>query len=639
MLVLLLPITWLLIIINLLSLNKKKQLNYNFGELVLITAIIWMLILVFLTEFLSLFHQLNQFWIVILWAGISGVLSLIYLLNWTHGTHRTNGYYLTNFKNWFFDFNWFYRLLIVNSLIILVATFVLGLIYAPNNPDGISYHLPRVFHWIQNQSVAFYPSHIIRQNIYPPGAEYIALHLISLSNTDIFVNLIQWFSMLGSLFAIYLITDILGGTNNAKITALIFVITLPIGLLQSNSIQNDYVSTFWFLCLVYFIFKKIIAKEDRSIYLAGASLGLAILTKMTNYFYCFSFLAIFFWILNKNDFKKSVKDFFICVTIAFVINFSFFLRNYLLFGKPIGDLATINIVNSYYSPLMTVANIITEFFYQILIPLKPYEFIVKFIFILCLSALTIFDPKIYVEKIGYMLNSVSSLSEDSAVNAIHLIFVICIIFFGMKVIKKNSLLKNILWVIFLSVILINTFTVWTIFNTRYYLTFFVFISPIIGVIVEKYLNRPTIKIFYIFASIIVFIYLIFNIGKPISNIFKKREVSFFNKHVNVKLASSYKLAADIIIKRKYKNIGLNIEEFVFEYPLWLYLKNSGGADFRIEHIDVRNKTGQIKINNFEPDVIIMCDECFIKNTSQYNIKYSKWAKVKIKIPHFTLYGQ
>jgi hypothetical protein len=48
---------------------------------------------------------------------------------------------------------------------------VLALITPPNMYDSMTYHMSRVVHWIQNGSLAHYPTSIGRQLFLPPGAE------------------------------------------------------------------------------------------------------------------------------------------------------------------------------------------------------------------------------------------------------------------------------------------------------------------------------------------------------------------------------------------------------------------------------------------------------------------------------------
>lgn len=53
--------------------------------------------------------------------------------------------------------------------VIVVGTGVSAAAGWPNQWDSMVYHLSRVDHWIQNGSVGFYPSHIVRQLYNPPG--------------------------------------------------------------------------------------------------------------------------------------------------------------------------------------------------------------------------------------------------------------------------------------------------------------------------------------------------------------------------------------------------------------------------------------------------------------------------------------
>ena len=53
-----------------------------------------------------------------------------------------------------------------------------ALMSAPNTADAMTYHLARVEHWIQDQSVTDYPTHVLRQLYYPVFSEYIMLNLM-----------------------------------------------------------------------------------------------------------------------------------------------------------------------------------------------------------------------------------------------------------------------------------------------------------------------------------------------------------------------------------------------------------------------------------------------------------------------------
>src|SRR5262249_44491564 len=103
------------------------------------------------------------------------------------------------------------------AVAIVVATGIIAVISAPNNWDSMTYHLSRVMHWIQNESVEHYPTHILRQIELNPWAEFAILHLQVLLGSDHFSNSVQWFSMLGSVIGVTLISQQLGGSPRAQV--------------------------------------------------------------------------------------------------------------------------------------------------------------------------------------------------------------------------------------------------------------------------------------------------------------------------------------------------------------------------------------------------------------------------------------
>src|SRR5215831_8157961 len=144
----------------------------------------------------------------------------------------------------------FWRFKISTGLLIVAAigavTLFIALTTSPNNWDSQTYHLPRVEHWIQDRSLAFYPTSIARQNEFGPVAETLLLHTRILGGSDVFYPLVQWVSMVCAVAAVFRITRQLGGDEPQCWIAAVFLMTLPIGILEST--QNDYVVTALLAC-------------------------------------------------------------------------------------------------------------------------------------------------------------------------------------------------------------------------------------------------------------------------------------------------------------------------------------------------------------------------------------------------------
>jgi hypothetical protein len=142
-------------------------------------------------------------------------------------------------------FQWEYGVL----AIILSVTFIIAIVYPPNNWDSMTYHLPRIEHWLQNKSLNHYYTSNNRQLLSAPFAEIFILQGRALSGDDYLVNLVQWFSFFGSIIGISKIASHLGMKKRMQIVSALFFATVPMAILQASSTQTDLVETIFIICL------------------------------------------------------------------------------------------------------------------------------------------------------------------------------------------------------------------------------------------------------------------------------------------------------------------------------------------------------------------------------------------------------
>ena len=126
---------------------------------------------------------------------------------------------------------------------------VLGIVAAPNNADSMTYHMVRVVHWMQEASVDDFPTHFPPQVYPPPFAEFCILHLQILSGGDRLANLVQWAAMVGSLAGVSYLAGLLGVGLRGQVLAAIVAFSIPMGILQASSTQNNHVVALWFVGL------------------------------------------------------------------------------------------------------------------------------------------------------------------------------------------------------------------------------------------------------------------------------------------------------------------------------------------------------------------------------------------------------
>ena len=158
-------------------------------------------------------------------------------------------------------------------LIILTATAYTALLSVPNNWDSMTYHLPRIEHWLQDRSLAFYPTYDDRQNESGILAEEGILALRSFNHAYQIANLVQWLSFSGCIVMAGRIAGQLGGTRSAQYLASVLAATIPMAILQASSTQTDLVVAFFSAVAVYFLLQVRIASSYSLIYgfvIAGA---------------------------------------------------------------------------------------------------------------------------------------------------------------------------------------------------------------------------------------------------------------------------------------------------------------------------------------------------------------------------------
>lgn len=178
-------------------------------------------------------------------------------------------------------------------LAIILTTLVIAVVSAPNNWDSMVYHMARVEHWIQNRSVANYPTNVPRQVHMPPWSEWAIAHTVLLAGNDRFANCVQWLAMVGSVIGASQIARRLGARGRGQLFAAISTATVPMGVMQASSTQNDYACAFWLVCCVALTLE--LFSQPRSQWrrgmgitlaiLAGLAGGLALATKGTAYVY------------------------------------------------------------------------------------------------------------------------------------------------------------------------------------------------------------------------------------------------------------------------------------------------------------------------------------------------------------------
>ena len=598
---------------------------YNFEKR---EKIIWILVffgftLVISTEILSYFNILERKIFFSLWVIIySAVFFLFLKINKNKET--------INFKEYFFT-DKFKLFCLLSIVVILFFTLIISLIYPPNTPDSLSYHMPRIMHWIQNKSIDFYPTSDTRQLIIAPFAELVIMHFILITNSDVLANLVQWFSMAVCIFNVSLITKRLGGNLNSQLISSLFCATIPMGILQSTGTQTDYVVSMWITSLAYFLI--VYLKDGLSMHIYGfaASLSLAILTKQTTYIFALPFcIWLIFYVLKSKP--KHFRHLLMLPLIILVLNSSHYMRTYKTFGTPL-PVDTMRATNEIINFQSISSNIIRNISLNLTVPSKKInditmnfvENVHSLIKIKTNDKRTTFTPYFYLTF---------TFKETLASNTLHFLIIIfvCLILILMQ--KKIHQKKTFHYAICLGscFLLFSIILKWQPWGNRLLLPFFVLSSPIVGLVLSKMKN----KFFFVTISLLMVLYslpyLLMNDTRPLVaritqdenyNIEIKKPYFWIKKREDLYSTGKepgfdqpLKQVSKFIKKIKCNSVGLITRKNSYEYLYWIFHQNKVGTKPKMYHLNVQNQSSKYH-NETKTDnlcvIIVWPSPLFYKN--------------------------
>jgi 4-amino-4-deoxy-L-arabinose transferase-like glycosyltransferase len=573
--------------------------------LVLLAALAWGLLLTAITELLSAVRWL-EFWPV---AGAWGIALALLVATLVVGKAGRDFLRPAPLLARLSAFDY---VMLAYLLFVAVSTGVIAWVAAPNNWDSMTYHLSRVMHWMQNKSVAMYPTHILRQLHQNPWAEFAILQFQILSGDDRFANLVQWLSMLGSLVGVSLVAKELGASVRGQCFAAVICAAIPMGILQSTSTQTDYVVSFWLVCFVYF---GMLLKGETGLVSAlgaGASLGLAILTKATAYIFALPFLV---WIgvaaVRARDARKA-RFIALALAIAFVTNLGHYARNFELYGNPLGpgkEGPALIYANETHSLASLSSNVLRNLTLHLGTPWQKVNSRVQteieraHAFI----GISASDPRTTWGGTEFHIVPIT-LHEDNTGNPLHLILVfLSLVLLALRPPGKKDVVAYVSCLVF-GFLLFCFYPKWQPWSSRLHLPLFVLWAPFIGLMFSLVQPRRLASWAILLVIVASLQWIFYNSTRPLvrgdsilatyrtnerDNIFSTSRTDRYFANQKA-LAEPYKEAARILSGLDCPNIGLDIGGDDWEYPLWVLLREQERKPFRLEHVNVDNVSAQLQ---------------------------------------------
>jgi hypothetical protein len=580
----------------------------------LYASLAWGMLLAVSTEGLSLFSALTRPAVAAFWAGAVLLLAVAVAARrrpWTDGLPPSaRGVDPVIWAS------------LAGCAVVAVVTAYIALAAAPNTWDSMTYHLTRVMHWQQDRNLDFYATNIQRQLHLTPGAEFATLHLQLLSGGDRLANLPQWLAFMGSLLLVSLTAARLGATARGQALATLFCATLPMGILQSTSTQNDLVLAYWLVCLAALVTDATPGGWPWMLAL-GAALGLATLTKATAFVFALPFLV---WLAVRLRARPARLAAIAVVSglLLIGVNGGQFVRNHGLYGSPFGpdgegDRHEVKYLNGYLSGPEVASNVLRNATLQVSTPVSGVNRLMERTVVAAHRELGI-DPSDPQTTYGLTRFSVRQTSngEDTAGNPLHfaLLVGIAVVVVASRRYRRSPLLPYLLCLV-TGFLLFSLLLRWQPWNSRLMLPLFVLGSAIAGSVLGDVPRRLPMAALAIGLTFAATPWLVANRSRPLvasaaletspSILTTSRTDQYFAKRSA--LEAPYRSAAALITAHGARRVGLICHEDAWEYPLWVLLGSAWRSTPVIEHTAVRNVSA--RLGSPDPDAFdtIVCLDC------------------------------
>jgi hypothetical protein len=596
--------------------------NWRFSFI--ISATIWGVVVTITTELLSVFKQITFVGLAATWTGFL-LLSIIILLK----QKSRPTCLLAASKPLSFSAQERVAIGIIIAFILIIG--IIAIIAPPSTWDSMAYHMARIAHWIQNQSVKHYSTCYLPQLYQMPWAEFAIMHFQVLSGGDIFANCVQWLSMVGSLIGVSLIASLLGANRRAQIISIVFAATIPMGILQGSSTQNDYVVTFWLVCFASFSLRWLTLNSDsflnkKILYSLGmgGSLGLALLTKGTAYIYAAPFIFWAAFLMFKRMRVRALHYGLLVATVALIINVGHYSRNIALFDTPIyGGSGQENNTNRVHNLSAFMSNAIRNISLHIGTPFRGLNAKIdqQIRKIHDVIGISVDDSR--TTSWGNFRIHRTNTDEDCAGNPVHLMliavgYLICLFW---KKLRSQSHLMSYLLIVMATLVLFCLLLKWQPWNSRLQLPFFVLSSPVVGFALERFRQGRFASVVALGLCVSALPWLCFNETRallPKSLVSAMREPNqnrhetiwtssrtdqYFNNGFSRALKEPYLEAIKVLNTTEFFDIGLLLPFDPWEYQLWIIMQ-AKARQFRFEHVLVSNISRKLEDDNFIPSAII-----------------------------------
>ncbi len=606
-------------------------------------VLIWTGYIYSMTEFLSLFNLVSK---------SSIITSIIaYDLVWVvcFFTKRKNGIKMNKCKNILPEKELFFLLIVVSCIVLPFSQ--LMTIY---HPDSLNYHLPRIYMWCQNRSVAHFATSDTRMIGSPPLKEFVDLwvYLIYGEIHEQLMNLTQLVSYCINILLVYSIAGFIGVKGKYKLFAAFVYAATPIAMVEAFTTQNDEFAAMFVLIFAVLIIEFIdktdslrISKITIARYIALVlSIGFIYLSKPSGMFAVIVFTVwLFTACIRRKEKLLTIIFWFISVALGSVVVISpEVVRNIFTYGQVTDPWQGPGQLALTYDSRLLFVNYLKNIGNNLIHILwfwfgKTWTFLVYFLS----SVLRVNADNELISEYGkeFSLRSIPVYSFDATPNIILTIFMLVSCVIGITyVIKCLNTKKRIMLSYSASAVicslLIFTFVKWEVATARYFVAYFGLLAPALGLKIQSIADdeeaiskrKKVIKVILcriivaigIIDVFLVVLFQLFYVTKQFPLIDKGRGYYVFSPQASYE--NQYCVLDDEL--RQHSSIG-----FITYGEQWAYaaIKVIDEHADEIRFVLVSNDSQKYESDSFRPEAIVFlgkipqsCQGEFIYNGANYD---------------------
>ncbi len=300
----------------------------------LLAAILPFPVVLTISEVLSALGVFRPWLLVASSSAVLGGLTLLVAARWVpaHSTRRLLHAVMSSVRAG----GWPRMLIAAGIAGVLGVTFVVGLATAPNNPDSVNYHLPRVMQWFQQSGLGSFATPYPAQVYMPPGAETV-LALLLAGPGEHAMFLAQWASQGVVGLAVYSTARHVGVSRTPALGGALLAVSAPLVVGEAATTQNDLVATASVLAGVALVTRPAHAPH-RWVTLLGSLICVAYAVAVKPSVAVFGLpVAVWtVWVLIRGPRRSAVAVLVLAALIGVSLNLGWMVRNQQEFGRPTG---------------------------------------------------------------------------------------------------------------------------------------------------------------------------------------------------------------------------------------------------------------------------------------------------------------